>query len=63
MYQITNLQFERQCARLSVVELAKLSDVNRQTIANIEKGGDCRMSTAEKLCDALNCTSYDLFGF
>jgi DNA-binding XRE family transcriptional regulator len=63
MNEITHLQFERERAGLNTVELAKLSGVTRQTIANIERGDDCKMSTAEKLCHALNCTSYDLFGF
>lgn len=41
---------------LSVPQLVELSGVPRRTIQDIEKRGDCMVSTAIKLADALNVT-------
>ncbi|QEY33864.1 helix-turn-helix transcriptional regulator [Caproiciproducens galactitolivorans] len=39
---------------LSVAALSKLSGVPVRTIEDIERRGDCRISTARQLCDALH---------
>ena len=38
---------------LSVPELSRRSGVSRRTIEDIEARGDCRISTARLLCDAM----------
>ena len=38
---------------LSVPQLVELSGVSRRTIQDLESRGDCRISTARALCDAM----------
>lgn len=45
---------------LSVPQLVELSGVPRRTIQDIEKRGDCKVSTAIKLAAALNVTLDEL---
>ncbi|QXN67729.1 hypothetical protein [Mycolicibacterium phage J1] len=45
---------------LSVPKLVELSDVPRRTIQDIEKRGDCLVSTAIKLAKALDVTLDEL---
>ena len=45
---------------LSVPKLAELSGVPRRTIQEIEKRGECTVSTAKKLSTALRVTLDDL---
>ena len=45
---------------LSVPELAEMSGVPRRTIQDIEKRGDCLVSTAKKLAAALSVTLDEL---
>lgn len=47
---------------LSVPKLAELSGVSRRTIQDIEKRGDCMVSTLAKLAKALNVTLDELWG-
>lgn len=51
----------RQKAGLSINALSALSGVSRRTIEDIEARGDCRISTAYALCQALNCTLNDFY--
>lgn len=46
----------------SVPKLAERSGVPRRTIQNIEKRGDCLVSTAQKLAKALGITLDELAG-
>lgn len=46
----------RAALGLSVVELAKLSNINKNTVVKFESGGDTYTSTADKLRDALEST-------
>ena len=41
---------------LSVPQLVELSGVSRRTIQDLESRGDCRISTARVLCDAMGVT-------
>lgn len=45
---------------LSVPQLSRISGVSVRTIQDIEKRGDCRLSTAKQLAKALNI-SLDVF--
>ena len=51
-----NLRTIRLEQGLSVPKLSALSDVPVRTIEDIEKRGDCKVSTAIKLANALNVT-------
>lgn len=51
-----NLKAIRQQKGLSAAKLSALADVPLRTIEDIEKRGDCRVSTAIKLADALEVT-------
>ena len=51
-----HLKTIRQERKLSQVQLAEAAGVSRRTIEDIERRGDCRISTARILCDALGCT-------
>lgn len=55
-----NLRAIRLQQGLSVPKLVEISDVPRRTIQEIEKSGDCRVSTAIKLADALGVTLDEL---
>ena len=51
----------RQQAGLSQSKLADLCGLSRRTIEDIERRGDCRISTARILCDALNIRLDDFY--
>ena len=51
-----NLKDIRKDKSLSVAKLSALADVPVRTIEDIEKRGDCKVSTAIKLAAALNVT-------
>lgn len=55
-----NLRTIRLQQGLTVPKLVELADVPRRTIQEIEKSGDCRVSTAIKLADALGVTLDEL---
>ncbi len=55
-----NLKQIRTDKGLSVPKLVELSGVPRRTIQDIEKNGDCKVSTAIKLVDALEVTLDEL---
>lgn len=55
-----NLKEIRLSKGISVPKLVELSRVPRRTIQDIEKNGDCRVSTAIKLADALDVTLDEL---
>lgn len=55
-----NLKEIRLSKGLSVPKLVEISGVPRRTIQDIEKSGDCRVSTAIKLADALGVTLDEL---
>ncbi|MDR1705190.1 MAG: helix-turn-helix domain-containing protein [Clostridiales bacterium] len=55
-----NLRGIRTARKLSVPRLAELSGVPRRTIQDIEKRGDCLISTALKLAEALEVTLDEL---
>ncbi len=55
-----NLKKIREQQGLSVPALSKISGVPRRTIQDIESRGDCRVSTAIKLADALKVTLDEL---
>jgi predicted transcriptional regulator len=55
-----NLKEIRLSKGISVPKLVELSGVPRRTIQDIEKNGDCRVSTAIKLADALEVTLDEL---
>ena len=44
---------------ISVAELSRTSGVSKRTIEDLEARGDCRISTARILCDALGVTLDD----
>lgn len=56
-----NLKKLRQEQGLSVPKLAALSGTHRRTIEDIEKRGDCMLSTAVKLAAALNISLTELY--
>ena len=47
---------------LSVPKLVELSGVSRRTIQDIEKRGDCMVSTLSKLAKALDVSLNELWG-
>ena len=55
-----NLKKIRIERKLSVPKLMALSGVHRRTIQDIEKRGDCMVSTALKLAEALGVTLDEL---
>lgn len=58
-----NLKQIRTEKNLTVPQLVELSDVPRRTIQDIEKKGECKVSTAMKLAKALNVSLDTLCGF
>ena len=46
---------------LSVPRLAELSGVSRRTIQDLEKRGDCMLSTAAKLASAMDVSLSDIW--
>lgn len=55
-----NLKTIRKSKGLSGAKLAELSGVPLRTIEDIERRGDCRVSNAIKLADALGVTLDEL---
>lgn len=55
-----NLRKIRQSQKLSVAALNRLSGVPVRTIEDIEKRGDCMISNAIKLANALNVSLDEL---
>lgn len=55
-----NLKQIRKAQGLSQSKLSKLANVSIRTIQDIERRGDCRVSTAIILADALGVTLDDL---
>lgn len=51
----------RQQAGLSQSRLADLCGLSRRTIEDIERRGDCRISTARIICDTLNISLDDFY--
>ena len=51
----------RQERKLSVPALVELSGVSRRTIQEMERRGDCRLSTAYEISQALKITIDDLW--
>ncbi len=58
-----NLKTIRIGLGLSVPTLSRMSSVPVRTIEDIEKRGDCKVSTAIKLASALNVSLDKLCGF
>ncbi len=56
------LRIIRKDKGLSVPELSKLSEVPIRTIEDIERRGDCKVSTAKKLAEALSVSLDELCG-
>lgn len=46
---------------LTQVQLANLSGLSRRTIEEIERRGDCRISTASQICDVLKISLDELY--
>lgn len=55
-----NLKRIRLQQGLSIPALSRLSEVPIRTIEDIEKRGDCKVSTAIKLAEAFNVTLDEL---
>lgn len=55
-----NLKQIRLGKGLSVPALSRLSEVPVRTIENVERSGECKVSTAIKLADALQVTLDEL---
>lgn len=47
--------------KMKIASLVRLSGVSRRTIEEILRRGDCRISTARLLCDALECPLDEFF--
>lgn len=58
-----NLKQIRLSAGLTVPALSRLSNVPVRTIEDIERRGDCKVSTAKKLSSALRVSLDDLCDF
>ena len=56
------LRIIRKDRGLSVPELSKLSEVPIRTIEDIERRGDCKVSTAKKLAEELSVSLDELCG-
>ena len=50
----------RRSKGLSIVKLGELAGMHRRTVQEAEKRGDCRVSTALRLADALGVTIGEL---
>ena len=55
-----NLRQLRLDKELTVPALSQLSGVPVRTVENVERNGDCKVSTAKKLAEALNVTLDEL---
>lgn len=40
----------------TIAELVRNSGISRRTVEEVLRRGDCRISTARAICDALGCT-------
>ncbi|MCB6992869.1 helix-turn-helix domain-containing protein [bacterium 210820-DFI.6.37] len=60
MLKIREVRLEKG---LSVPKLSELSGVSRRTIQDLEKRGDCMISTAAKLSSAMNVSLNDIWEF
>jgi DNA-binding XRE family transcriptional regulator len=58
MLKLKELRLEKG---YSVPKLSELSGIHRRTIQDIEKRGDCMLSTAFKLAKVLNVTLNDIY--
>ena len=58
---LLHLKEIRLAQELSVPQLVERSGISRRTIHDIEKRGDCMLSTAYILATALGCTLNDLY--
>lgn len=58
MLKIREIRLEKG---LSVPKLAELSGVSRRTIQDLEKRGDCMLSTAAKLAAAMGIGLADIW--
>jgi len=58
MLKIREIRLEKG---LSVPKLAELSGVSRRTIQDLEKRGDCMLSTAAKLTSAMGVSLSDIW--
>ena len=56
-----NIKKLRAEAGLSVRALSELCGLSRRTIEDIEARGDCRISTAYVICQALKCSLDDFY--
>ena len=50
----------RQCAKISVPKMSELTGIPVRTIEALEKRGDCLVSNALKITDALGITLNDI---
>jgi transcriptional regulator with XRE-family HTH domain len=57
-----NLREIRKARGLTVPALAEKADMPKRTIEDIERKGECKVSTAIKLADALDMTLDELCG-
>lgn len=55
-----NLKKIRNQKGLTIPQLAELSGIPKRTIEDIQRFGECKVSTAIKLADALNVTLDEL---
>jgi transcriptional regulator with XRE-family HTH domain len=51
----------REKRNLSLAEVARMSGLSRRTIEDIERRGDCRISTAYTLAQALGISLDDIY--
>ena len=58
--KLPHLRQRRQRALLTQQQLAVRAALTRQTISEIEHGGDVRLETVRKLAAALRCKPEDL---
>lgn len=58
MLKIKEIRLEKG---LSVPKLAELSGVSRRTIQDLEKRGDCMLSTAARLAAAMDVSLNDIW--
>lgn len=56
-----NLKAIRLSQGISVPKFSEMTGVHRRTIEDIEKRGDCMLSTAYKFAQALGITLNDLY--
>lgn len=58
MLKIKEIRLEKG---ISVPKLAEMSGVSRRTIQDLEKRGDCMLSTAAKLASAMDVSLNDIW--